>query len=228
MIAYGIDVSEWQGDIDWSLVNTDFAILRAGYGRSVLQKDKQFDVNYRGCTAYDIPCGVYWYSYAVTPEDALLEANACLEAIYGGKYAYPVYYDVEQPEHFALGKEKVSAIIRSFLNKVESSGYWVGLYMSAYYLSNYVDDDIRSRYSIWVAHHDVYAPDYAGVYGMWQRSSHGSVSGIYGNVDLDECYVDYPKEIRNSGLNGFSSDNNKYVELTIDGLTYSGTLTLMQ
>ena len=224
MPAYGIDVSEWQGDIDWSAVTTDFAVLRAGYGRSPLQKDKKFSANYAGCIAYGIPCGVYWYSYALTPEDAVREANACLEVIKGGRYAYPIYYDVELPEHFALGKTGVFAVIRAFLNTVESAGYWVGLYMSSFYLNNYVDDDIKSRYSVWVAHYGVSEPEYSGPYGMWQRSSTGSVSGITGNVDLDECYVDYPREILLAGLNGFSK--SKYVELTIDGMTYEGTLTL--
>ena len=225
MTAYGIDVSEWQGDINWPMVLTDFAVIRAGYGRSVLQEDKKFRSNYLGCTENNIPCGVYWYSYAVTPEDALLEAEACLEVIRGGKYSYPIYYDVEQPEHFSLGKERLSALIRTFLDKLEKSGYWVGLYMSAYYLSYYVSDDIRRRYSVWVAHHGVTVPDYYGEYGMWQLSSTGSISGIYGNVDLDECYIDYPTEIRAAGLNGLSPEIKKYVELTMDGITYAGELT---
>ena len=225
MISYGIDVSEWQGHINWTAVKTDFAVIRAGYGRSSLQKDKMFSTNCNGCSANNIPFGAYWYSYALTAADALLEADACLEVINGGKYAYPIYYDVEQPEHFALGKERVSDIIRTFLNRIESCGYWVGLYMSAYYLSHYVDDDIKTRYSIWVAHHDISVPDYHGAYGMWQKSSTGSVSGIEGYVDLDECYVDYPAKIKAAGLNGYSPEIKKYVELTIDGETYTGELT---
>ena len=131
---------------------------------------------------------------------------------------------MELQEHFALGKEAVSAIIRAFLETVEKAGYWVGLYMSAYYLSKYVENDIRERYAVWVAHHDADVPDYGGQYGMWQYSSSGSVSGISGNVDLDTSYVDYPSLIKNAGLNGFSDDGSKYVELTIDGVTYTGTL----
>ncbi len=224
MIKYGIDVSEWQGDINWNSVITDFAVIRAGYGRSALQKDKKFAANYAGCKNNGIPCGIYWYSYALTPEDAVKEAHACLEVIGGGKYEYPIYYDVELQEHFALGKEAVSAIIRAFLETVEKAGYWVGLYMSAYYLSKYVENDIRERYAVWVAHHDADVPDYGGQYGMWQYSSSGSVSGISGNVDLDTSYVGYPSLIKNAGLNGFSDDGSKYVELTIDGVTYTGTL----
>ena len=224
-MTYGIDVSEWQGNINWGGVRSDFAILRAGYGRYTSQKDKKFDENYSGCKNNSIPCGAYWYSYALTPDDAVREANACLEIIRGRQFEYPIYYDVELQEHFALGKEKVSAIIRAFLDTVEKSGYWVGLYMSAYYLNNYVDSDILERYSVWVAHHDAAIPDYSGQFGMWQYSSTGIVSGISGNVDLDICYMDYPALIREAGLNGFSSDKSKYVELTIDGVTYTGRLS---
>ena len=96
MTKHGIDVSEWQGDINWNKVDTDFCIIRAGYGKSVSQKDKKFEVNYSGCKANSIPCGVYWYSYAVTPEEAVSEANACLEIIKGKQFEYPIYFDVEQ------------------------------------------------------------------------------------------------------------------------------------
>ena len=224
MLTYGIDVSEWQSDIDWSRVQTDFALIRAGYGRYTSQKDKKFDANYRGCRNNGIPCGAYWYSYALTPDDAVREANACLEVIKGCQYEYPIYYDVELQEHFALGRERVSAIIRAFLDTVERAGYWVGLYMSAHYLNNYVDNDILERYAVWVAHHDAAVPDYSGSFGMWQYSSTGIVSGINGNVDLDICYTDYPKLIREAGLNGFAADDSKYVELTFDGITYAGRL----
>ena len=71
----GIDVSEHQGKIDWTKVTADFAILRAGYGKSVSQKDKQFDANYSGAKAKGITIGVYWYSYAMTPDEARIEAD---------------------------------------------------------------------------------------------------------------------------------------------------------
>ena len=228
MAFYGIDVSEWQGDINWSSVNADFAVLRAGYGRYAAQEDKKFKANYSGCKDYHIPCGVYWYSYALTAEDAVREANACLEVIKGRKYEYPIYYDVELSEHFSLGKDAVSDIISAFLRTVESAGYWVGLYMSAYYLKNYVRRDILDRYAVWVAHYDVTSPDYSGNYGMWQYTSTGSVSGISGNVDLDAGFVDYPALIKEAGLNGYSKSEQKYVELTFDGVEYSGWLSPME
>ena len=94
-------------------------------------------------------------------------------------------------------------------------------------LRSLVGSEMCIRDRIWVAHHDVDSPDYYGSYGMWQRSSTGLVGGIAGNVDLDICYVDYPSEIRKACLNGFAAETTKYVELTIDGSTYAGELTLV-
>ena len=203
----GIDVSKYQGDVDWKKAkasgNVQFAILRAGYGRVKSQKDPKFEEYYAGCKANGIPCGAYWYSYATTPEEARKEAAVCLEVIKGKQFEYPIYFDVEEKKQFALGKEAVTAIIKAFLEKVEAAGYWVGLYMSTYLLENYVTEEVRNRYAVWVAHYDVEKPTYKGQYGMWQKSCEGKVSGISVKVDLDECYQDYPALIKAKGLNGF-------------------------
>lgn len=212
-IKKGIDVSEHQGVIDWSSVKTDFAILRAGYGREISQKDHFFDTNYAGCKSNNIPCGVYWYSYATSEEDAVREAKTCLEVIKGKQFEYPIYFDVEEPTQFRLGRAKVSAIIKAFLDYVEKAGYWVGLYMSKYYLETYVTEEIRNRYAVWVAQYSN-ACTYRNQHGMWQYGIAGnskydtakvqSVSGIKGNCDCDYCYIDYPTQIKNAGLNGYT------------------------
>ena len=233
----GIDVSRWQGQIDWKNVRTDFAIIQAGFGREISQKDIQFEANYNGCKANNIPCGAYWYSYAQTPQDAEKEADTCLKIINGKKFEYPIYYDVEEQAVLNLGKAKVSAIIRAFLKKVEAAGYFVGLYMAASHLNSYVEDDIKNRYAVWVAHIGTNKPSYSGSYGMWQYSWTGKVNGISGDVDTDYAYVDYPAIIKNAGLNGYPKQTaantaaqtapkpvTKTVTLTIDGETYMGTL----
>lgn len=225
----GIDISEHQGIIDWSNLNTDFVILRAGYGKVESQKDKMFEANYNGAKAKGIPVGVYWYSYATNPDEARKEADVFLSVISGKAFEYPVFYDVEEQRQFALGKETVSAIIKAFLEKVEAAGYWVGLYMSASPLSSYVTGDIKKRYTIWVANYGVSRPSYAGSYGIWQYSSSGMIGGITGNVDLDYSYVDYPTQIKAKGLNGFGKQPETpkkeiAVEMTIDGANYKGTL----
>lgn len=225
MTKNGIDVSEWQGDIDWSAVTADFVIIRAGYGRLEKQKDEKFEQNYAGAKAAGIPVGAYWYSYAMSEDEARLEAETCLKVIAGKRFEYPIYLDIEEQRTLSLGKAAVTAIIKAFLDKVESAGYWVGLYMSASPLSAYVSESVRNRYAVWVAHYGVSKPSYSGSYGMWQLSSTGSVPGISGNADLDECYVDYPKLIKESGCNGYAPEpSTKTVRITIDGTTWEGTL----
>ncbi len=236
----GIDVSEWQGNIDWKKVKSDnirFAILRAGYGREITQKDKKFEDNYKGCKEVELPCGAYWHSYALSVEEAKKEASVCLEVIKGRKFEYPIYFDLEESEQIALGKSACTAIARAFFETVENAGYWVGLYTSKSLLENYISDEVRQRYAIWVAQYGVNSPTYKGKYGMWQKSNTGNVNGIQGNVDLDECYVDYPAEIKEAGLNGYKKDvipdpnpddgDTKRVidvTLTVDGVNYSGRL----
>lgn len=231
----GIDVSSHQGKIDWSKVKASgvqFAILRAGYGKVITQKDSCFESNYAGAKAAGIPVGAYWYSYAKTPEDARLEADVLLEVIKGKCFEYPIFFDIEEQSQFALGKEKVSAIIRAFLEEVEKAGYWVGLYMSASPLKQYVTDTILNRYAIWVANYGVSKPSYNGSYGIWQYSASGKVDGITGDVDLDNGYVDYPEKIKEKGLNGFggvppendTKPEEMYIEVDANGKRFAGTL----
>lgn len=205
----GIDVSKWQGNIDWSAVKksgVQFAIIRAGYGRELSQKDEFFEKNYDGCKRNGIPCGAYWYSYATSADEAKKEAKVCLEIIKGKQFEYPIYFDIEEKKQFELGKEACTEIAKAFLEEVESAGYWVGLYMSKSFLEKYISAAVRERYAIWVAHYGVEKTTYKGQFGIWQKSSEGKVPGINGNVDLDEAYVDYPAEIKKAGLNGFKKD----------------------
>ena len=231
----GIDVSRWQGDIDWTKVKTDFCVIQAGYGRELSQKDEKFERNYSGCKAAGVPCGAYWYSYATSEDEARKEAAVCIEVLKGKQFEYPIYYDVEEQRILSLGKDKVSAIINAFCGELEKAGYFVGVYMSAYPLGNLTSEDVRSRYAVWVAHYGVIKPCYSGAYGIWQKSSTGAVSGIAGNVDLDECYENYPTIIKAAGLNGFSKPEpvpqvkppekiKKTVTLIIDDHTYTGLL----
>ncbi|MDE6788609.1 MAG: glycoside hydrolase family 25 protein [Ruminococcus sp.] len=208
----GIDVSEWQGNIDWKRVKTGFAVLRAGYGRLSSQIDKCFIANYEGCKENNIPCGAYWYSYAESPDDARQEAVACLDVIKNRQFEYPIYYDVEERSILDSGKSAVSAIIRSFIDTLEQSGYFAGLYMSLDILNAYTDDEIRRKYALWTAYYSSQKPS---VGSMWQKSSAGRIDGIQGNVDIDESFEDYPEIIRKAGLNGFGRQHTISVE--IDG-----------
>lgn len=237
MTINGIDVSEHQGIIGWDMVNTGFVIIRAGYGREITQKDKQFENNYASCKRRGIPCGAYWYSYATTVEDAKKEAAVCLEVLKGKKFEYPIYFDIEEKRQLDLGRDACSAIAKAFLETVEKAGYWVGIYSSQSHLETYINEDVRKRYAVWVAHYGVSKTTYKGDFGMWQKSSNGNMSGINTAVDINECYIDYPTLIKDKGLNGYkkvATESPKpdvpkkathQVTLIIDDHKYSGLLT---
>lgn len=205
-IFEGVDVSVYQGNIDWNKAKADgieFAIMRAGYGKYVSQKDKYFDQNMKNAKAAGLPCGVYWFSYALTPEDAIKEADACYEVIKNYKLEYPVSFDMETESQMKLPKETVAQIIEAFCGRMESYGYYTTLYTYASFLNYKVEDRIFDKYDIWVAHYNTSKPAFNRNYGLWQYSCTGSVQGITGNVDRDYVYLDYERIIKNAHLNGF-------------------------
>ena len=155
--------------------------------------------------------------------------------IKGKQFEMPVYFDLEEKKQFDLGKEQVSAIMRAFLKKVENAGYFVGLYGSASSLTTHTADDIKSWYTIWLAHW-VDQTNYNGAYGIWQHSEKGKVDGINGNVDMDICYKDFQTIIKGKGLNGWGKaeptstpapdvpDTDVTVTVQIGKDSYKGTL----
>jgi len=230
-LSNGIDLSCHNGSIDWTKVKADFVILRAGYGKETNQVDSRFGEYYSAAKTHGIPIGVYWYSYAMDEDEARKEADVFLATIRDKQFEYPVFYDVEEEKQFELGKEKLSAIIRTFLKRVEAAGYFVGLYGSASSLVTHTENDIKEKYTIWLAHW-CENTNYSGAYGIWQHSCKGRAEGISGDVDLDKCYVDYPERIKAKGLNGYGNpptpaplpDDSVSVEVTVDGKKYSGKL----
>lgn len=204
---YGIDVSRWQGTVDWAKVKNsgkvDFAIMRAGYGKEYDQVDPSFHTNMKNAQAEGIPCGVYWYSYAMTAADAKQEAKVFLDTIKGYQFEYPVVFDIEDPTQMELTKTEVGQIIDAFCSAVEAEGYYCVLYSYASFLNSYVPAATLKKYDIWVAHTKVSKPDFTGDYGIWQYSHTGTVSGISGDVDMNYAYRDYPMIIKNGHYNGF-------------------------
>lgn len=194
----GIDVSVWNGSIDWSQAKKeiDFAILRAGYGREVSQKDQKFEANYSGCKANKIPMGVYWYNYAKTPADAKKEAAACIKVLKNRTFDYPVWYDVEEPSVLSTGKNNVSELTKVFCEALKEAGYKAGIYSSYSGLKNSFTDEVKNTYDVWVAHvgnggAPLSSTSYPDHKEMWQYSWKGKIAGIRGDVDMDYCYKDY-------------------------------------
>lgn len=190
---FGIDVSKWQGNINWSKVakKVDFAMLRAGYGSAISQKDTKFDANYKGCKANNIPVGIYYYNYAKTVEGARAEAKVCIQILKGLDLDYPVFYDVEEKSVLALGKTKVSAITKAFLDELEAAGFKVGIYSMLSALNTCFTDDLLTKYDVWLAHVNVKKTSYKKPYAIWQYSWKGKIDGITGDVDCNYCYKDY-------------------------------------
>lgn len=188
-----IDVSTHQGVIDWEKVkpNIDGAILRCGYGMDMeSQDDEQWKRNADECTRLGIPFGAYIYSYADSPEKAKSEAAHVLRLIKGYKLSYPVYLDLEENGTQAGAVERANI----FGDIIEKAGYWCGVYANLNWWKNYLPG--LERFTKWVAQYNTKC-DYKGAnLDMWQYSSKGKVDGIKGNVDMNECYRDFPAEIR--------------------------------
>lgn len=204
MVTHGIDVSKYQGAIDWSKVEIDFAILRAGFGRYISQKDPQFERNYAGAKAAGIPVGAYWYSYAKSELEARKEAEACIWVLRDKQFEYPIYIDIEDSTQGNLGKAVLTAICEAFCDTLEKAGYFAGVYASTYWFTNKLDHArLASKYTIWLA-------DYRAVYNktlkrdMHQYTSSGHMEGISGRVDFNTCTRDFPGIIKKAGLNGYS------------------------
>ncbi len=208
MSKKGIDVSTWQGNINFNQVKNagiDFVIIRAGYG--IGHKDKWFEQNYSKAKRAGLDVGAYWYSYADTISEAVSEARSCARVLKGKKLEYPVYFDLEERSQLNKGRGFCSKLITSFCNELEKQGYYAGFYMSLSNALNYVYASTRDRYAFWVAQWNDTCT-YSGQYGLWQYTSNGKVNGISGRVDMDIAYVDYPARIKNGGFNGYTKNTN--------------------
>lgn len=206
MAVKGIDVSHWQGSVDFTKVKAagySFVILNAGYGKFDNQKDERFEENYKKAKAAGLGVGAYWYSYALGAQDATTEAECFLRAIKGKQFDYPVAFDIEDRTQSSLSSATIGQICTAFCDKVASAGYYVSLYSYTSFLENKVPTAVRSKYDIWVANFDVQKPSYSGAYGMWQYTSTARVPGVTGNCDCNYAYKDYPAIIKAKGLNGY-------------------------
>lgn len=202
----GIDVSEWQKEIDWQVVKDsgiNFAMIRSGYGKNDPdQKDKYFDMNIKNAQATGINTGIYHYSYAKSPQAAIEEAEFCLEIIKGYKFEYPIAFDIEEPKLTNQGKRALTDIVKAFCDRISQAGYYTAVYCNPNWLKNHLyQDELFPKYDLWLANWKVDAPSYDC--GMWQHTSKGSVPGIVGNVDLDISYKDYPSIMKSQHLNGY-------------------------
>lgn len=210
----GIDVSKHNGTIDWGRVDAsgiDFALVRAGYGNDILQKDPKFEENVQGALAHKLHVGAYWFSYAVSEDDARREAEVCKKVLapYSGRLDFPVAFDYEYASMEHAKKKganpsnaRINGIARAFLDSMRAAGWFVNLYTNLDFIqSGRFSAETLKRYDLWLADYSG-APDYPC--GIQQTGSTGTVQGISGNVDRNVAFRDYPAIIRAGGYNGYS------------------------
>ena len=194
----GIDVSKWNGSIDWNAVKNSgvsYVIIRVGYrgsSQGALIEDPKFKTNIKGATAAGLKVGVYFFTQAVDEVEAVQEASMVLDRISGYKISYPVFLDVEGSggRGDKIDSATRTAVCKAFCNTIQNAGYTAGVYANKTWLSQKMDASALSAYKIWLAQYAA-APTYTGRYDLWQYKSNGKVSGISGNVDLNLSYLGY-------------------------------------
>ncbi len=201
----GIDVSKWQGDIDWKKVandNIDFAMIRSSYGFE--DTDPKLKANVNGCKKYNIDYGFYHYTYAKNVSEAKKEAKYFLKTIRNYSPDYPLVLDIEENFYKKMSRKKVTDIVVTFMEELEDAGYYAMIYCSPSFINECLDMSRIKDYDIWIAcwgDNEKLNTYYDGHYGMWQYTDEGSVAGIKGDVDLDYAYKDYADIIDRYGLN---------------------------
>lgn len=197
----GIDVSSWQGKIDWSAVadyGMGFAILRiTEQGNKV---DSQFENNYSGCQKYGIPVGVYKYSYALTVADIQKEAQTVIDVLDGRKLDFPVWLDLEDASQRSLSDSTLMTMIKTFWSVVTAAGYKFGIYCNMDWYENVIPEEAKSKYDFWIARYPANDDGWLqerlrpSVGVGWQYSSKAVIPGISGKVDRNVFYKDYKED----------------------------------
>lgn len=206
----GVDVSRHQGIIDWDKFledeHSDFVIIRAGFGNNNI--DAQAVRNVTECERLGIPYGLYWFSYALTPEMARREAEYLSDFVGSHKPLYPLVYDFEYDSvaHAVRNGVKISRdfvlnCTEQFCHRLEELGFYAMFYCNNdYYQRYYQTSKVAEKYDMWYAR---YASSPGRPVTLWQTSESGKVKGIQGKVDLDQTERDYPKIIIRNDLNNW-------------------------
>lgn len=213
----GIDVSAWQGNINWDTVanyGMDFAILRITEAGNVI--DSCFEKNYSGCQKHNIPTGAYKYSYAMTVAEIQSEARKVVEVLNGRKLQYPVWLDLEWNNQRSLGAEQIHKLAEAFEKIITAAGYKFGIYCNVDWYLNVICSHLK-KYDFWIACYsesdngtlqERLRPDF-GV--GWQYSSKAKIPGISGTVDRNVFYKDYAESKKQEG----GTDVDKEIEKVI-------------
>ena len=201
---YGIDVSNHQGDINWKAVASDgaeFAIIRLGYRGytlGTLNLDTRFVQNIEGALAAGLKVGVYFFSQAISVNEAIEEAHFVLNALepYRDQITFPVVYDwedigVSHARTYKLATEILNACALAFCGEIEAAGYEPMIYFYPNLAKKFYDLDVIDQYPFWYCYYNAIYPDLERPFRMWQYTSSGSIAGIKGKVDWNICFWPY-------------------------------------
>ena len=216
----GIDISVYQQKVDFEKVKKsgiEFVIIRGAIGT---EKDTMFESHYSDAKNAGLKVGCYYYTLAKNVAEAKGEADVFLNCIKGKQFEYPIYFDIEDPSLQNLGKQVLTDIVLTWCGKVQSAGYYVGIYANPDWFLNRLDLEKLKVFDKWLAHW-VAVPKWKNEFGgLWQYGL-TRVDGYNGDIDGDYSYRDYEKTIKELGLNGFGKAT---VTVVIDGKKYTGDL----
>lgn len=203
MEKFGIDVSEHNGIVDWDKLKNviNFAIIRIGWigNKNNHTLDKQFIRNYQECKRLNIPIGAYVYNYCSSIETAREGGNWVVDQIKSFDFELPIYIDMEESSLTKLGKNVLTNIVHAFNDKIEKCGFWAGIYANLNWYENFLNkEELKKRYTTWIAHYTNQVELYKNNYDMWQKASNGSFYGIAGNFDINIMYRDLIGDIATS------------------------------
>ena len=218
----GIDVSVWNTSVDWNKVKAagvDFVMIRVGYrgygSAGKMVEDRMFKTHMEGAIQAGLDVGVYFYTQAITEQEAVAEANFVLERIKNYKLTYPIAFDIEKaevenpgdvPRTENLTNKQRTDITLAFCNTIKAANYFPIIYSNKSFLEDKLETNRLSDYHIWLAHW-VQNTDYDKPYSIWQYSETGTVEGIQGNVDLDIGFFDYPAYLKENGWNHLEKES---------------------
>ena len=194
----GIDVSKWNGNIDWNAVRNSgvsYVIIRCGYRGSTtgaMIEDPKFKTNIKGASAAGLKVGIYFFSQAVNEVEAVEEASMTINLIKNYSISYPVFLDVEPSggRGDRIDRNMRTKVIKAYCETLRNSGYTAGVYANKTWLNSYMNVGELGSYKIWLAQYNT-TPTYSGRIDLWQYTSKGQVNGIGGYTDLNLSYLGY-------------------------------------
>ena len=200
-----MDVSRWQGNIDWKKVKAsgkiDGVMLRTvstntAYGGIYI--DPTFEKNYWGCVEAGLPVGAYYYTKGTTIDYATKELAKLKVALEGKTFTLPIAVDVEDPGLKVLSPESLAQLIKMEAKQIEKWGLYAMVYTYTNFADTALDMDALTAYDLWIADYRGHRP--TRKHGMWQYTSKGKIPGVSGPVDLSHAYKDYGNIIQRKGL----------------------------